>query len=253
MSRQPRAISASGVYHVIWRGINRQQIFFDDADCVKFLNLLDSVQNEAFQILAFCLMGNHVHLLIKTVPSDITEMKTAVKRLGIRYVAYFNGRFQRVGPLFQDRYKSQPVESGRYFCRVLRYIHQNPVAAGMCKNPEDYPWSSYCDYFKNPGQFCKVHIKYALQLHRLEWYEKWHRETEESPKSLEGESFKPTDEQAICALKKISGLEISQVVHQNEDSRRRIFRRLCMEEGVSVARAARLTGIPRGEIRRYLM
>ena len=141
MARKPREISASGIYHVMWRGIDRQSIFLDDADCIKFLSLCAAVLDEWFEILAFCLMGNHLHLLIKTKKDTAEEMEQAMKRLGIRYAQYFNRRYLRVGPVFQGRYKSVPVQTRNYFLRVLRYIHQNPVKANLCELPEEYLWS----------------------------------------------------------------------------------------------------------------
>ena len=94
--------------------------------------------------MAYCLMGNHLHLLAKDCNDSLQHM---MKAIGVRYVAYYNRRYQRTGPLFQGRYKSQPVTTKGYFLRVLRYIHRNPVAAGMVQDMQDYPWSSYIDYF----------------------------------------------------------------------------------------------------------
>lgn len=89
-------------------------------------------------------MGNHFHLLAK---ADADVLQHVMKAVGIRYVAYFNRRYQRDGPLFRGRYNSQPVTTKGYFLRVLRYIHRNPVAAGIVQEMQDYPWSSYLDYF----------------------------------------------------------------------------------------------------------
>ena len=144
MPRKARKLSSCGVYHIMIRGINRMTIFNDDADNLNFLHILDFCADENFIIMAYCLMGNHLHLLAKDCNDSLQHM---MKAIGVRYVAYYNRRYQRTGPLFQGRYKSQPVTTKGYFLRVLRYIHRNPVAAGVVQDMQDYPWSSYIDYF----------------------------------------------------------------------------------------------------------
>lgn len=139
MPRQPRRLSASGVYHIMWRGIDKMQLYCDDADCIHFLSILDFVQNENYIVLAYCLMGNHVHLLIKTARDTTAPMESTMKKLGMRYAAHYNRRYQRIGPVYQGRYKSQPVESTSYFLRVLRYIHANPVSSRYRPSDERLP------------------------------------------------------------------------------------------------------------------
>lgn len=115
MPRRPRKISGSGIYHVMIRGINKMQIFNDDADNIQFLHFLEYTQTDDFQILAYCLMGNHAHLLIRTSKNSIEALETGMKSLCIRYAAYYNRKYERIGTLFQDRYKSQPVTTVGYF------------------------------------------------------------------------------------------------------------------------------------------
>lgn len=147
MSRQARPQSASGVYHIMLRGINRQAIFEEDDDYKKFLYILqDCKAMSGFRLYAYCLMGNHVHLLIHILPTS-ESLAQIFKRIGVRYVGWYNRKYGRTGHLFQDRFKSEAVDDDSYLFTVLRYIHQNPVEAGLCKNAGDYPWSSYRDYF----------------------------------------------------------------------------------------------------------
>lgn len=123
------------------RGIDRQVIFQDDEDCEKYLQCLaDCKKVSGFVLHAYCLMGNHVHLLLQVGKEPLSQI---FKRLGVRYVYWYNWKYKRTGHLFQDRFKSEPVEADAYFLAVLRYIYQNPVKAGICKKPEEYPWSSY--------------------------------------------------------------------------------------------------------------
>lgn len=118
MPRQQRKKSSSGIYHVMLRGINQQQIFHDDEDNKKFIKVLaDCKAVSEFEIFAYCLMRNHVHILIKEGKEPLDLI---FKRIGGRYVYWYNTKYNRVGHLFQDRYKSEPVETDEYFLMVLR-------------------------------------------------------------------------------------------------------------------------------------
>ena len=129
MPRTARKKSKSGIYHIIMRGINRQTIFEDEEDCAQFLEALQRYKEKSnYQVYAYCLMGNHVHLLVKI---GIELLEQVMRRLCGSYVYWYNNKYQRVGNLFQDRFKSEPVEDDQYFQIVQRYIHQNPVKAGL--------------------------------------------------------------------------------------------------------------------------
>ncbi len=144
MPRAARRKSESNIYHVMIRGINKQNIFADDGDNEKFIDVLDKYRKKIeYEIYAYCLMGNHIHLLIKEGKEDLSN---TMKRIGTSYVYWYNWQYSRKGHLFQDRYKSEPVEDDAYFLTVLRYIHQNPVKAGLTNNIESYKWSSYKEY-----------------------------------------------------------------------------------------------------------
>lgn len=167
MPRKAREKSTLNIYHVMMRGINRQSIFEQPADFDYFERLLQEVTHPtqkdmnspsiiACEIYAYALMDNHLHLLIK--PLDRTLGET-VKSLSAAYVYYFNHRYDRVGHLFQERFKSEPVEDDSYFITLLRYIHQNPVKAGMVTNPEMYPYSSWHEYLGNTWtQICNTKV-----------------------------------------------------------------------------------------------
>ena len=146
MSRQKRDRSSTGVYHIMLRGINRGDIFLEDDDKDVFLNILLQKKSKGeYTLHAYCLMDNHLHLLIQEKEDYIARI---MKRIGITYVSYFNKKYQRIGPLFQDRYKSEKVENDGYLLTAMRYIHNNPVAAGLVKNQGAYKWSSYNEYLK---------------------------------------------------------------------------------------------------------
>jgi REP element-mobilizing transposase RayT len=144
MPRIARADSAAGIFHVMLRGINRQNIFEDSEDYERFVTCVsDAKKRVGIKVYGYCLMSNHVHLAIG---APIESVSNSIKRIGVSYVSYYNRKYDRQGPLFQDRFKSEPIEDDNYFLSVLRYIHQNPVKAGLCKRVDIYKWSSYMDY-----------------------------------------------------------------------------------------------------------
>lgn len=140
MPRIARELSKTGFYHVIIRGVNKETIFIDDEDRKMFLRLLKKYKTELnCNIYAYCLMSNHVHILIEDKQLNIGEL---MKNITCVYAWEFNRKYDRVGHLFQDRFKSQNVENENYLLRLIRYIHRNPEKAGICKT-EEYKWSSY--------------------------------------------------------------------------------------------------------------
>jgi len=144
MPRVAREKSKTGIYHIILRGVNRQVIFEDEEDASKFLQTLERFKAvSGYEIYAYCLMGNHVHILLKEGKEDLG---VAMRRIGASYVYWYNWKYDRVGHLFQDRYRSEVVETEKYLLVVLRYIHQNPLKAGLVKDIQEFKWSSYGEY-----------------------------------------------------------------------------------------------------------
>lgn len=144
MPRHQRILSKTGIYHVMMRGNERKNLFLDEEDKQRFLETLFIKKKETgFFLYAYCLMGNHIHLLIQEGGESLA---TTMKRINASYAFYFNQRYQRVGHLFQDRFKSEPVETEQYLLAAVRYIHNNPVKAGMAERAEQYKWSSFGCY-----------------------------------------------------------------------------------------------------------
>ncbi|MBQ4157385.1 MAG: transposase [Clostridia bacterium] len=126
------------------RGINRQQIFKDREDYEKFLSALNDVKLiGSFKLYAYCLMGNHIHLLIKEKRKGLDQI---FRKIRSRFVYWYNVKYDREGHLFQDRYKVESVDSEEYLFTVLRYIHQNPVKASLCETVDEYEFSSYSEF-----------------------------------------------------------------------------------------------------------
>ena len=111
------------------RGVNRQTIFEDDQDCIKFIQILQKCKEKSgFELYGYCLMNNHVHLLLREVNESISLV---MERICSSFVYWYNWKYDRLGHLFQERYRSEVVEIEAYLITVLRYIHQNPIKAGI--------------------------------------------------------------------------------------------------------------------------
>ena len=144
MARHARIQSATGIYHIIMRGINKQSIFECREDFERFKLCIEKVKEVSeIKVLAYCLMCNHVHI-VAGVGSE--PLGVSFKRIGVRYAYWYNRKYNRQGPLFQDRYRSEPIEDDTYLLTAVRYVHQNPIKAGLCKEPKEYEWSSFADY-----------------------------------------------------------------------------------------------------------
>jgi len=141
MPRIGRAVAAGFPHHVIQRGNNREEVFFDAKDRKKYLALLKkySVKWES-TIISYCLMSNHIHLLTK--PKSNESLYKMMQGLTLCYTQYFNRTYQRTGRLWECRYHSCIVDHEKYLWAVARYVEQNPVRAGMVEKAEDYPYSS---------------------------------------------------------------------------------------------------------------
>ena len=146
MPRVARQKSRSGIYHVMFRGINKQIIFHDDEDHMRFLGILDRYKKTTkLKIHGWCLMNNHVHLLLA---EGDEELAITLKRIAVSYASFYNSKYEKIGHLFQDRFRSENVEDQQYFLTVLRYIHRNPVKANLADNLHDWEWSSYSEYLQ---------------------------------------------------------------------------------------------------------
>lgn len=142
MPRLPRIWIEGVPQHVVQRGVDRNAIFFHEDDYSTYLANLTQYQSEwGVQIHAYCLMTNHIHLLLSG--SNAYSIPGFMKAVNQRYVQYINGAYRRSGTLWEGRYKSSLIESERYFLACMRYIELNPLRARMIADVADYFWSSY--------------------------------------------------------------------------------------------------------------
>jgi putative transposase len=146
MSRPLRIEYPGAVYHIISRGNERREIFLDDEDRLKFIDMLADY-HDRLGILTHCyvLMDNHYHVVIETPKGNLLKV---MHGLNSGYTGYFNRKYNRSGHLFQGRYKAVIVDKENYLLELSRYVHLNPVRAGMTERPEEYAWSSYAGYIK---------------------------------------------------------------------------------------------------------
>jgi len=160
MPRQARIKSSTGIYHIMIRGINKEQIFNRVVHKNKVIEIIKNIREDMeFDVIAYCIMDNHLHLLIK---ADEDKLETLMKKLNVKYAMHYNKIEKRYGHVFQDRFKSEAVENDKYLLGALRYIHNNPIKAGITKNISDYSWSSAKDYINKHSEI--ITDKYLKEI-----------------------------------------------------------------------------------------
>ena len=250
MPRGTRKKSTTGIYHVVLRGINKQRIFEDTQDYHKFLETIKiSKDKSGYTLFTYCLMSNHVHLLIKEGKESLGN---SFRRIGASFVYWYNWKYSRCGHLFQDRYKSEPVETDSYFLTVLRYIHQNPIKAGIVKEIGQYPWSSYQEYITKP-EICDT--AFALKLFSEDYQEAfalWQEfnQAENNDRCLEyDDGTRLNDKEAKELILNIVDVKIPTEIQRYEKQKRNLIIKTLKNQGLPVRQIARLTGISYGIIR----
>lgn len=147
MARKPRIHYPGAVYHVILRGNSGDPIFFEDRDQFRFyLFMQEVVERFSCRIHGFCCMTNHTHLILQVADIPLSRV---MQSLSLKYTRWINYTRRRTGHLFQGRYKAIMLDADAYLLELVRYVHLNPVRAGMTKCPEDYPWSGHNAYLGN--------------------------------------------------------------------------------------------------------
>lgn len=252
MPRTARKISSTGIYHIVIRGADRQLMFEEHADYIKYLNYLEYYKNECdFDIYAYCLMSNHVHILMRI---NSTALSKIFQRIGTSYASWFNMKYNRTGYLQQGRYYSEPVESQEYLLTVARYIHQNPFNAGLEAFPgESYNWSSLSAYAASSDEF--VNASFLLNLYGdYNAFMKHQTNVNHNDKCLDLNAIRrriPDDvakkiiyETCMCSNSKefqsLSVLDRNKMISTLH------------KKGISTRQLNRLTGIPLGVINRII-
>ena len=260
MARQARRKAASGIYHIMLRGINHQTVFEDDEDIEKYKDLLTFYKKRSgFELLGYCFMGNHIHLLIREAanPSILEvqgkdveigpgeSLETVFKRIGVAYVYYFNQKYKRSGHLFQDRFRSEAIETDEYLLMALRYIHRNPVKAGLCKDPKDYAYSSYSDYLGRSSSPATDTDLILNMISAADLVEYTTAVNSDSFLDMEADRKAFTDQEAKELLHKKSGCSSASEFQKLAKPEREACYQTLFKSGVSISQISRITGVSR--------
>lgn len=251
MSRSERKRSQSGIYHIMFRGINKQTIFMDNEDYQRLLTTIARFKEiSGYELYAYCIMSNHVHLLVKESGESISD---ALKRISSSYVFWYNKKYERCGHLFQERFKSEVVETDEYFLTVLRYIHQNPTKAGIVADIADYKWSSYMEYL---GKQSIVDVDFALDMfsparsNAIELCSRFNHQNNVDVCLEYDVSDSLSDEVVKARLAELGITSLGEIMELNRNRRRAVISQLKALEGVTNGQISRVTGLSKYAIHR---
>ena len=245
-----RKLSEGNVYHVVTRGTGRQLIFENDSDRTLFLRLLAKGLNEhEAELYAWCLMGNHVHLLIH---APLQTVSALMKQVLGTYALIFNKNTGRVGHLFQSRFSSEPITDDEYLLTVIRYIHNNPVKAGL-SSADAYRWSSYREYIAG-ARICQTEFPLTV-FGGINEFKRFHQQDDSKDTcldmdELDNEAKPASNERAIEVLRQTLEDIDPQNVKALPTSERNDCLRALKSAGLSVRQIERLTGIGRNTVSR---
>lgn len=251
MPRKPRQLSKLDIYHVVIKGVNSQLLFEESKDYRKYLEILELNKESCdFDLFAYCLMSNHVHLLIRTKK---VPLESVFRKINTAYANWFNMKYCRSGPLQDGRYYSEPIESLDYLLSALRYIHKNPLKANLEKTVgSKYPWNSYHSYTKQNDTL--VDIKYILaEFGSIDDFIEYHSSDSDSVFiDINNIKRRVPDDVAIEIIKQSCNVKNPTDISKLSllDRRNAIF--LLHKNGISARQINRLTGIPRGIVDRIL-
>lgn len=252
MPRTAREKSESGIYHIILRGINKQVIFEEDEDREKFIAVMSKYKHISnFELYGYCLMDNHVHLLIKESAEPVAVI---IKRISSSFVYWYNRKYERCGHLFQERFRSEAVDNETYFLTVLRYIHQNPIKAWLSQKAEEYKWSSASDYLRISTL---VNTSFALGLFSEDrsraviLFDKHMKEMTDEQCMENDDNHKVKTDQDVRLIFAGYGItDITGFKRLEANRRNEIIRTIKKTGGITARQLSRVTGISKSLINR---
>lgn len=262
MPRQARQKSQSGIYHIMLRGNERKAIFSESQDKDKLVAILLQKKHAAkASLYAFCVMNNHAHLVIKEDRDSGDSIETLMKRIGVAYATYYNQKQKRIGHVFQDRFRSEPVEDEAYLLSVIRYVHTNPVKASDRRGLA-YPWSSYCWYtgeHPDPGMSELADILaifHGEEAAARRGFCRFHQEAEvqaflDVPDKPAGE-YEPAE--VLQDLLAQAGLTAADFLREKQlPAVQAVVSQFIEQTGLSLRKAAELVGINREKLRKLVV
>lgn len=248
MPRRARSKSGTGVYHIILRGNGKQILFEDDADHRFFIARMSRFCAETgVTCIAYCLMENHIHLLLRD-PDD--QLDLFAKKIGVSYAQHFNKKYDRTGHLFEDRYRSEPIEDEPYLMVCYRYILKNPQKAGICA-AKLYLWNSYRDYAAEEPEYSDPSMMRDL-IGNVQSFEHFMQGGDED-KCLEYDYTAYVDREnakILLYLRQCTGSEDPTILQKMDKSERNRILRSLIDAGYTRPRIERVTGISRGILQR---
>lgn len=248
---QRRPQSETDIYHVYSRGNGRQLIYETDDDRCIFLDCLsDAALETETELFAYCLMGNHYHLIVRSKYDGLPKFAHALNR---SYAVYFNTKHDRAGHLFQDRYSSEPIEDDSYFLSAIRYVHRNPVEAGIVSSC-DYAWSSYSAYIGTGNLVARTNVDMIIDmLGGVDKFVQFH--SHPGKESFIDDAPLPARMSEAELLSKahtvLGGLEPTRLKALPKRERDAALRRL-RQNALSIAQVCLITGISHSTVQRAL-
>lgn len=242
MSRQSRTYSESKVYHIMFRGVNFQDLFEENQDYQKLLETILHVKEEMhFQIYAYCFMTNHVHLVLRE--KELKDISLIMKRILTKYSRWYNIKYGRTGALIANRYKSVPVEIDDYFLNLIRYVHQNPLKSGIVKDLTQYRYCSYNEYI---NKSLLADTEFVMEMMNIQEFKEFHAEPEKLDFEVTDRK-KKTDETLVWEIKKTFSIDCpKQISELDKTQRNNILREL--KKKYPMRQLQRITGVSRGVI-----
>ena len=253
MPRKPRIMSSTGIYHIILRSVNQHIIFEEDSDYQKFLFILsDCKKKYDSDIYAYCLMDNHIHMLVYLTDDKLSSF---FQSLGTRFVRWYNTKYSRSGHLFQERFHSTAIETEKAFLSTLIYIHNNPLKANMCRYGSEYRWSSINAFYGAKDPLVSTSFVYGIAGSKDSLLQYFAKETDSPEDPMfendhrEANHFL-TDEKALAIFKSATHLPSGSAVSGLGKVKRNEYVRVLRDKGLTVSQIARIMDISSTTVKR---
>lgn len=253
MPRKPRKFSSTGIYHIILRSVNQHIIFEEDADYQKFLYILSDCKSKYdIDIYAYCLMDNHIHLLLYSNPASLS---ISFQSLGTKFARWYNTKYNRSGHLFQGRFHSSVIKNNSHYLSVLTYIHNNPVKAKICQYQSEYQWSSYNAFYGQKNPLINISFSYDIAGSKdllLKYFSTHLNDdsTEQFNHDHKNIIHFITDEQALHIFKNITKLASTSDVWSLSKKTRNNYILLLKQNKLSQSQIARLMDVSVSTVKR---
>ena len=250
MPRKARKKSQTRIYHVVIRGMDHQTIFEETKDYKKYMDLLSYYKEDCqFDLYAYCLMSNHVHLILRT---NELSLDAIFRRINTSYAIWYNMKYQRCGHLQQGRFYSEPIDDEAYFLTAIRYVHRNPCKAGLEALPgTTYQWSSIYEYYTNHSELIDIDFVYKM-ISPQDFMEFHNVNTKDTCLDIDQIRKRLPDDVAGDIVESISGCRTSQDFQKLSLIDRKKYLKSAIREGLSIRQLNRLTGISIGTIQRTI-